>query len=449
MSDEDSRIEQRIHNMKRLYLKVAELIEQLPEAIPEKTKTMLQDAILGDKDLKSFMNGLDAHRPPRIFLIGRTGVGKSSLINALCGSYVARVSDTRSCTNAAECYECLDGNRVLMEILDTRGIAESEALDETITAEEAIIKQVDEFSPDVAIFMLNCTHKDDVGSDVEFLKRVANSYQESNGIKLPIVVVVNKCDQMQPAREKDPAAYSENKKRKIEEQVQYYKSIIAKNKLKVEEIIGVSSYIEWQTPDGMYIDVEDIDGLPEKDIKNLQIYFDGRYQIDELFDVLLGAIHDLGAQMGLRMAARLTDVGKRLSKHLCNIFTGIASAVALTPVPVSDIYILLTLQAVLVCLIASLSGRELSLGSAKDFILGTAGAVGTGYTFRLLAQQSSKLLNTVFPGAGSAVSSGIAALGTQAIGNAAISFYIDGINLDSLRKEFEKRRSEAKPNTQP
>ena len=34
-----------------------------------------------------------------------------------------------------------------------------------------LIEQIDEFSPDVAIFMLNCTHRDDVNLDVEFLKK--------------------------------------------------------------------------------------------------------------------------------------------------------------------------------------------------------------------------------------------------------------------------------------
>ena len=68
------------------------------------------------------MEGIDNHRPPRIFLIGRTGVGKSSLINALCGAYVAGVSDTKSCTEDVQIYECKDNDRVLMQILDTREI---------------------------------------------------------------------------------------------------------------------------------------------------------------------------------------------------------------------------------------------------------------------------------------------------------------------------------------
>src|SRR5699024_12382956 len=91
-------------------------------------------------------------------------------------AYVAGVSDTKSCTEGAQIYECKDGDRVLMEILDTRGIAESESLDDKVTAEEMLIEQINEFSPDVAIFMLNCTHRDDVNTDVEFLKKVSKEY---------------------------------------------------------------------------------------------------------------------------------------------------------------------------------------------------------------------------------------------------------------------------------
>ena len=125
MKDDNNKIEKRLENMKNFYLKTEEILDNLPDGIPNKTKELLKDKILGDKDLKRLMDGIDSHRPPRIFLIGRTGVGKSSLINALCGSYVAKVSDTTSCTRGAEVYTCKDGDRILMETLDTRGIAES------------------------------------------------------------------------------------------------------------------------------------------------------------------------------------------------------------------------------------------------------------------------------------------------------------------------------------
>ena len=442
MKDDNMKIEQRLQNMKKFYIKAGEMIDKIPDAIPEKTRAMLKETILGDKDLKKLMNGIDSQRPPRIFLIGRTGVGKSSLINALCGAYVANVSDTKSCTETAQMYECKDNDRVLMEILDTRGIAESERLDDTVSAEEMLINQINEFSPDVAIMMLNCTHRDDVNSDVEFLKKVSKEYAEINKLRLPIVVVVNKCDEMAPTRYKNPKEYPENKVSKIKEVVQYYKGIIVKNGLKIDNIIAVSSLIDWQTPDGMEVDVENIENLPKYDIDNLQIGFDGRYRIEELLDILEEAILDFEAQMGLRMASRLNEIVDRLVKHLVNIFSGISATVALTTIPISDIYILIIIQSILVSLIASLSGRDISIETAKEFILSMGGIAGAGYGFRVVAQQASKFLNAVWPGAGSGVSSLIAASGTSAIGKAAVAYYIEDVPMVGAKKKFEEAKEE-------
>ena len=316
MKDDNMKIEQRLQNMKNIYVKAGDLIDNLPDAIPEKTRNSLKDAILGDKDLKQLMEGIDSNRPPRIFLIGRTGVGKSSLINALCGSYVASVSDTHSCTESAQIYNVMDGDRVLMEVCDTRGIAESESINSNTSAEQMLIDQINEFSPDVAILMLNCTHRDDVNSDVQFLKKLAQSYATINSLRLPIVVVVNKCDEMAPTRFKNPAEYPQNKIRKIEEVVQYYKGIIIKSGLKIDDIVAVSSLIDWRLADGTPVDVEVIDNLPIHDIETLEMEFDGRYQIKKLLDILEYAIQDFEAKMGLRMAARLSEVVHRLANHL-------------------------------------------------------------------------------------------------------------------------------------
>lgn len=442
MKDNNMKVEKRLENMKKFYIKVGEMIDRLPDAIPDKTRDILKDAILGDQELKKLMDGIEAHRPPRIFLIGRTGVGKSSLINALCGAYVAPVSNTKSCTNGAYSYECKDKDRVLMEIFDTRGIAESDSLDDTISAEDALINQISEFSPDVAVFMLNCTHRDDIDSDIEFIKRVSKRYSETNKLGLPIVAIVNKCDEMAPTRHKTPTAYPESKIKNIEEIVQYYKGIITKNGLKIENIVPVSSLIDWQTSDGIEIAVEDIANLPKHDIENLQMAFDGRYRIEELLKILEEAIADFEAQMGLRMAFRLEETVKRFAKHLTNIFSAIAAAIALNPIPISDIYILLVIQSFLVVLIASLSGRDISIESAKEFILSMGGITVAGFMFRITAQQASKLLNAFFPGAGSVISGGIAASGTVAIGNAAIAYYIDDKTLSEAKKQFESSKND-------
>lgn len=442
MKDDSMKIEQRLQNMKNFYTKVGDLLDNLPDAIPEKARQKIRDTILGDEELKNLMDGVDSHRPPRIFLIGRTGVGKSSLINALCGAYVAPVSDTRSCTETAQTYQCKDGERTLMEILDTRGIAESDNLNAEISAEDMLINQVKEFSPDVAIFMLNCTHRDDADSDVNFLKKLSESYAQAYNMRLPIVAVVNKCDEMAPSRLKNPNEYTESKTKKIAEQVQHYKEIIVKNNLKIDDIIAVSSLIDWMTADGTEIDADSIESLPVSDIENLQIAFDGRYHIEELLNILEKAILDFSARMGLRMALKLQEVVRRIANQLNKSFSAMSATVALSPIPISDIYILLLLQGILVCLIASLSGRDISLDTAKEFVLSMGGIAGAGYGFRLLAQQASKILNVFWAGSGSAVSASIAALGTSAIGKAAIAYYIDDKTIEEAKSTFEASRKE-------
>ena len=76
-------INDRLKKMKDFYLKLDEMMDKLPDSIPADTRKMIKDKILGDKELKELMEGIEKNRPPRIFLVGRTGAGKSSLVNAL------------------------------------------------------------------------------------------------------------------------------------------------------------------------------------------------------------------------------------------------------------------------------------------------------------------------------------------------------------------------------
>ena len=60
--------------------------------------------------------------------------------------------------------------------------------------------------------------------------------------------------------------------------------------------------------------------------------------------------------------------------------------------------------------------------------------------FRIIAQQGSKLVNAIWPGAGSAISSGVAAFGTRAIGKAAVAYFVDGTTLKEAKKTFESEK---------
>lgn len=427
-------VQSRLNNMRKIYLKLSEILDNIPEAIPESVRTLIKDKILGDKDLKELMDGIDQHRPPRFLLVGRTGVGKSSLINTLTGCYLAQVSDTQSCTPGIEVYQCKDQGQTLMEILDTRGIAESDQLNERKSAEDQLLEQVNKFSPDAAIFLLNCAHRDSVGDDVDYLREVVKQYESVNRVHLPIIVVVTRADEVAPSRFKKPGEYPDRKKDSIDEIVRNYREVIDKHGLKIGGMLPISSLIDWQTEDGEEVSVESINNMTPDEISQLTIAFDGRYNIDVLRDLLESVIEDFQAKMGLRMAIRLDELVKRLGNHLTNIFAGISAIVAVSPIPVSDIYILLIIQATLVTMIAALSGRDISLDTAREFVFSMAKVGGLGYVFRLTAQQASKLINLLFPAAGSFVSSAIASGGTKMIGSAAIAHYIDGKTIEEAKK---------------
>lgn len=438
MTENTDRVEKRLQRIKQIYERIDEICNSLPDSIPKDKKKWIKDTILGDADLKELMDGIDNNRPPRFFLIGRTGVGKSSLINALCGSYVASVGDTRSCTNTVNTHHCKCEGRVLMEVLDTRGIAESEPLNQEISAEDMILKQINEFSPDVAILVLNCTHRDDIVSDIEFLKKASHSFRENNGVDLPILVVLNKADEIAPARIKESANYSKVKLDNINDVVQYYKEIIIKHDLHPKQIVAVSSLLEWMTEDGKEVSTKEIEKMTSEEIDSLKISFDGRYNIDELYDFLEDAIQDYAAKMGLRMATRLSNIVDRIARHLTKVFSAIAATIAAVPIPISDIFPLIVIQAVLVQLIAALSGQDLSIEAAKDFAIGLGGISGVGFALRFTAQQVTKLLNLFAPGVGSAASAGIAALGTAGMGKAARLYYIQGRTLEEAKKTYKE-----------
>lgn len=433
----NSEVEKRLKNVKKIYSKTIETVEAFSGFLPDKYKKEIRDKFVNNKELKELMDGIDSHRPPRLFLIGRTGVGKSSLINALLGGYIAKIDNIRSCTNKPLSYELKDDdNRTLMHVLDSRGINESEQIDDT-TAETDIINQVNEFNPDAIIFVLGAARRDGIDDDVIFINKICADYKKVNNVDLPVVVVVNRCDDLAPAREKDPQKYPPSKIQNINETVQYYKKIVSNNKLQFVDIIPVSSYIDWKDKEGNEIDVKDINKMPENEWKNLEIAFDGRYNIEKLFDILLDAIRDCEARMGLRMAFRLEEFVERMAYTLTHIVASINGAIAAVPIPVPDIPILMGLEALLVAIIASLSGREFDKKTALEFIgsLGGVGIVGN------LCKAGARNLIKFFPGVGTAISAGIAIAGTEGIGFAAIQYFIKGLSMEEVKKMYKEYKA--------
>ena len=125
-------------------------------------------------------------------------------------------------------------------------------------------------------------------------------------------------------------------------------------------------------------------------------------------------------------------VQREIATTLTRSISGVCGAIGAQPIPLADFPILTSLQVLLVAGIVHASGRELNLGTARDF-LGALGAnVGVGLVFRETARAAVKIL----PGWGNAISGAIAAAGTYAIGHAATSYFIEHLTLDEVRQRF-------------
>ena len=101
------------------------------------------------------------------------------------------------------------------------------------------------------------------------------------------------------------------KLKNISEIKRKYKEFLLANQLKVEAVVEVSSLIDWMDTDGNENSASHIAYLNKYDIDNLQICFDGRYNIDKLRETMEDAIKDSEAVMGLRMALRLEELVRK------------------------------------------------------------------------------------------------------------------------------------------
>ncbi|GAB2545002.1 GTPase [Gracilibacillus alcaliphilus] len=423
-------LDKRLNRIIHLYDNLDDLIESLPVKLPDGAKSKVKQLIFSNKEINETIANLKERRPPRLILVGRTGVGKSSLINAIFGKYIAKTSPVAIGTNQLERYNYEADGDVLFEVIDTRGIAES-STNQNTSAEEDFTKAVQAFDPDAVLFLSDATQRARMDEDVAYIKKV---YQDI-GFEIPLVTVLTHVDNLEPARIKEPDQYTESKLRNIREKKQQMEDLLQELQVKTSKVIPVSTYIEWDRPDPHL--------LSREEQETLTIDFDGRYNIEELLDFLEHNI-DFRAAIHLMMSTRIDKAVKRISKLIIEAFAIASTAIALTPIPVSDMAVLVPLQLILVIFIAYLSGADVDKDSAKEFLLSIGGVGILGYGLRTLAQQGSKFLNLVLPGSGSAVSSTIAFSGTYAIGKAAQAYYIDKKSKNELEAIMKEASEEAK-----
>lgn len=162
---------------------IAKLEAKLGAEIPKELKTKIASKL---EEMRSYT--------PKVGVFGKTGVGKSSLCNALFGADVCPISDVEACTRKPK-EVLLELGGAGIQLLDVPGVGESGERDKEYDAlYQKLLPELD------LIFWVFKGDDRAAETDENFYKRIIRRYVEAGK---PFIAVINQVDKIEPYREWD------------------------------------------------------------------------------------------------------------------------------------------------------------------------------------------------------------------------------------------------------
>ncbi|NJK64465.1 MAG: hypothetical protein HC921_18830 [Synechococcaceae cyanobacterium SM2_3_1] len=373
------------------------------------------------KELDDLIRLLEDIRPPRFMVIGIQNAGKSSLINAIFNAPVAKVG-TEVTTGQAKWYNFdRDGKRA--DILDTRGVLEGnkpKEKDSSESPEASIMKAIVERCPDVLLFVCQAKAVNSgIQETLNVVEKITVKIHEMYDYRPPIVGVVTQCDQLDPPYiiklPTDNKEKNENINLAVKTVTEHFRNRRTLNTNFVGKVMPVASFVRFREKDG----------TPDEDS-------DLRWNIDRLTELLVDELPK-GPDIAFARLAKVKKFQRKVAGKVIGLCSTACGAVATSPIPMSDLPLLMSVQLAMIVVIGYISGRELSFKAAGEFLAAFGINLGSGFVLKQAARSMVKLL----PGFGSVVSAGVAFAGTQALGKAAVAYFIDNISSDKAKQEYD------------
>lgn len=162
---------------------ISKLEEKFGKLMPSELKNKIASKL---DEMRSYV--------PKVGVFGKTGVGKSSLCNAIFGTDVCAISDVEACTREPQ-KVLLELGGSGIQLLDVPGVGESGERD----------KEYDELYQNLLpeLDLILWVFKGDdraAASDEHFYKRIIRRYVDAGK---PFIAVINQIDKIEPFREWD------------------------------------------------------------------------------------------------------------------------------------------------------------------------------------------------------------------------------------------------------
>lgn len=386
-------------------------IDEIVEMVPgdSDVENMLVDTVLGEA-LRETEELVEESRPPRIYVFGRSGAGKSSLINALANRSVANVGAVKPETTESQLYHIEFPERYSSwDIVDSRGLFESAAPDGGVPEDtvQFMRQDLEEYKPDILIHVLT---PDQARAGEEDFETVRELREELGDLFPPVIYCLNKTDQLGDIGQWPPEEH-EALAGDIKETLDF----IADVTRKVDEN-SIRPFDENRPLHGYQFDSEEYIGIVPVHLQTKENY----WNVEQL-SWLIGDFLPNDARLQFMQAQRREELMRSMSRDLTKRFSFFGGGIGAAPTSVVDIAPLTAMQLLLVAVIGGFSCEEIERETVEDYVTSMGGTTAAAFGFRGLARGLIQFV----PGYGQAISGAVAGGGTYAVGRSAEKFFFD------------------------
>jgi uncharacterized protein (DUF697 family) len=374
-----------------IYEKLEGLIAKLPGP--------LQNAVINE--LKPIKQIFLSQRLAQLVLLGDPSADASALFSALLGNDLRVVDPQQNAGWITYEQKGKGGFRVL----------DARRLNETSLTWSALAGAITEERPDLFIFLVDGAKPIDLGLACEQGARLVEMAEQRHQSKAGLIGVVDL-----PASA--PAAEVENRRLEL----QAWLNSSPKLSGHFVKSLAICSFVRFR-----------VDGSIDSER-------DERRNLDVLAETIARELPE-EAQVETARIFSAKKIQLEIAQRLVRSVTTVCAAVGVQPIPLADFPVLTALQFAMVSGVMNISGRELGLKAATEFFGALGLNIGAGMVFREGARAAVKLI----PGWGNAISGGVAAAGTYAVGRSAIAYFVEGVSIGEARKLFGRRKLPKSP----